>query len=235
MRYPKELMPIAFLNRPDEVARPVTVAELALNMVRAARISHCFMVVSPSKPEILKYFGNGQDLSLHIAYVSQESARGLANAVDCAYEWVREDNVALVMPDTVISPEGALGTVTEILDSQHADVALGVFPTEIPEQLGPVRMSASGVVDEVLDKPAHTDIRNCWGLAAWGPRFTELLHRFVADTSDGQTPSVGLAFNAAVQRGLKVRAVLFDGGQYIDVGSPAGVRAALAATSLEIH
>ena len=36
----------------------------------------------------------------------------------------------------------------------HADLVLGVFPTDRPEQLGPIRIDADGRVVAVQDKPA---------------------------------------------------------------------------------
>jgi glucose-1-phosphate thymidylyltransferase len=140
----------------------------------------------------------------------------------------------MVMPDTVLQPADAIGRVKAELAASGADVVLGVFPTDHPEQLGPVRFAADGGVSAVLDKPPSTELRNAWGVAAWSPAFSDLLHATLA-AAPGQHPTLGAVFDLAVSRGLAVRAQYFATGSYIDIGTPEGLRAALAlaARSLE--
>jgi len=150
--------------------------------------------------------------------------RGLADALDATFAWVRDRDVCLVLPDTLVAPDDALARVKAELDASRADLVLGVFPTDHPELLGPVRIADDGRVLDVLDKPARTDVRNTWGMAAWSPRFTALLHEAV-----GAEPEVvlGAVFDRAVKTGLHVRAVAFADGRFVDVGTPAGLAAAL--------
>ena len=77
---------------------------------------------------------------------------------------------------------------------------------------------------EVLDKPATTDVRNTWGIAVWSPAFTSLLARELESARD---IVLGAVFQRAVERGLRVHAVVFDAGEFIDVGTPQGLAAAL--------
>jgi glucose-1-phosphate thymidylyltransferase len=107
--------------------------------------------------------------------------------------------------------------------SSHADLVLGVFPTPTPEQLGPVRVDSDGRVTQILDKPKTTDLKNTWGMAVWSPRFTGLLHEEVAKSPEDAKPTLGSVFQQAVDRNFNVRALLFDDGRYLDVGTPDGL------------
>jgi len=79
-------------------------------------------------------------------------------------------------------------------------------------------------VIEVQDKPAETDLANSWALAVWGPAFAELLGDAVK-RNPAQT--LGAVFQQAVDAGLNVRAVWFEGGAFYDVGTPKGLAEAL--------
>ena len=174
------------------------------------------------KTELVRYFGDGNDLGMHTAYLNQNEATGLADAVDLGFEWLRNDDVCLALPDTIFRPIHAVAFICEALSARGSDLALGVFPTTQPEHLGPVRISADDRVTEVQDKPARTDVKNTWGVAAWSWTFTLFLHDALSTHKD-ERASVGHFFNLAVSRGLNVHAAFFERGRYIDVGMADGI------------
>lgn len=232
-RYPKELLPVLYVQDDGGgEARPVPVAEYSLRAMRMAEIKHCLIVISDSKTDILRYFGDGSGIEMRIAYLHRAQPRGLADAVESAYEWLidNDSHVCLALPDTVFRPVTALAQIRERILATGADVVLGVFPTSQPQLLGPVRTDSRGRVIEVLEKPAETDLYNTWGVAVWSPHFTSFLHQFLACTPppEGRTElSVSEAFNAAVEAGLDVQAVVFDGGSYLDIGTAKGIASLL--------
>jgi glucose-1-phosphate thymidylyltransferase len=214
---PKELVPVVFLaDSATGALRPTVAAEYSLRAMHQAGVRRCLVVTSDRKPEIFRYLGSGSDLGLNIAYLNQSEPKGLAAAINMGFEWIRGAHVCLTLPDTVFSPFEGLSRVCDTLVQQSADVVLGVFPTSRPHQLGPVRVDRDGRVLEVLEKPQVTDLVNTWGIAAWGPRFTDLLHR-ESDRLAGL--SIGHVFNLATKRGLNVRAVTFEEGSYSDLGT----------------
>lgn len=224
-RYPKELLPIGLWSAPDASGlRPSLIIEHSLRALSRASITKCCVVISPIKTEIVRYLGDGHEYGISLAYFAQEQPRGLAVAIDSVYPWVRDKQVCLSLPDTVFEPPDAICSLREQMQESGADLVLGVFPTDKPEQLGPVRLEASGRVVEVLDKPKSTDVRNTWGVALWSPAFTELLHEFMAAKRESRAEVVlGHAFQLAVVRGLDVRGVFFADGRYIDAGTPEGI------------
>ena len=134
------------------------------------------------------------------------------------------------MPDTVILPPEALQVVQALRVKRQADLALGVFPVDEPERLGPVEMDEDGTVSRIYDKPGHRRIMNSWGVASWSARFTDFVCAFEAEREkSGVERVLGHAFEAARQAGMPVVAAQFANGHMLDIGTPKGLRAALRA------
>jgi glucose-1-phosphate thymidylyltransferase len=247
-RYPKELLPIGYELTPQGGARPRAVAEYGVEAIKAAGIDHMFFVVAPWKLDVVTYFGDGGQFGVSVGYLYQEEARGLPHAVDIAYPWIGGRHVALVLPDTIVTPADALARLRARYLDTGADLALAVFPTEQAWRLGPVVMSG-GKVERVLDKPKGPAPANTWGAAIWGERFAALLHEGLAQASPDPAstaqastaqastaqastaqastgagePVLGMFFDLAVRRGLTAVAVEFPGGSFEDAGTSEGI------------
>lgn len=225
LNYPKELLPIRYRWSEDgAAAMPSLLVEYSLDALRRAGAERAVLIVSDTKPEILRYLRDGSDSGVKLAYVVQSQPLGLAHAVDQAYAWSAGSGCGsmLALPDTVFEPLDALARVRAKLEDAGCDLALGVFPTDRPEQLGPVSSSPEGRVLRVLDKPERTELRNTWALAAWTPRFSTFLHEHLA-VSRPEDVLLGGVFDAACREGLDVRAVHFPGGRFRDLGTPLGI------------
>jgi glucose-1-phosphate thymidylyltransferase len=227
--YAKELFPL-LLEGGGEL-RLAPIASLALAAMRQAGAERCVAVVSRDKTEIVRVLGDGTAAGVSLAYVVQPAPRGLPDVVRSALPWIAGREVVFAMPDTVFLPEGALAAVRERRAATRADVALGVFPVDEPERLGPVEIGEGGTVLRVHDKPGPTVHRNTWGVACWSPRFTDFCVEWEAKTreANGPEPALGHVFDAAHRDGLVVQALLFPEGRFLDIGTPKGLGAALAA------
>jgi len=225
LAYPKELLPIVYTAQDGELV-PRPVLQASIDQLRRAGVRQCVIVIAEWKLEIARVFGDGSALGVALSYVMRPVPRGLADALLAAEPWLADRDVCLTLPDTLIAPDDALARVRTERERSGADLVLGVFPTDHPEQLGPVRVDPHGDVVEVLDKPAATDLRNTWGMAMWSPRFTTLLAAEVAAATDAK-PVLGAVFQRAIDAGLRVRAVTFGDGRFVDVGTSQGIAEAL--------
>jgi len=212
-RYPKELLPMAFVATHNGV-RPIPTAAFSVDAMRRGGVRHVLVVIADWKLELVRVLGDGTDLGVAIAYLHQEEAKGLASAVHAGEAWFEGRNVCLGLPDTTYAPRDAFVPVCQAI-RDGADLALGVFPVDNPEELGPVEVE-DGRVLRVLDKPNPSPVANTWGIAAWSPVFTRLLKEYV---QSHPTHAIGHAFQAAVVQGLDVRGVVFEGGRYADTGT----------------
>ena len=222
--YPKELLPITYVPGEGGHLRPLPVIEASLRQLHEAGIGRALVITSDRKPELMQYLGNGGSTGLDLAFVPQARPEGLAAAAALALPWTREANACLLLPDTIVRPESALRDMCALFEAQDADLVLGVFPTAKPKELGPVRFDGEMRVVEVQDKPAETDLANSWAMAVWGRHFGGLLADAVKQNS---AQSLGGVFQQAVDHGLKVMAVWFEGGAFYDVGTPKGLAEAL--------
>lgn len=229
--YPKELLPIVYRSEGGRLL-PRPVLQASLDQMRRAAVRQCIIVVSEWKLEIARVFGDGSALGVALAYVIRSQPLGLADALDAARPWVEDRDVCLTLPDTLTTPGDALARIRAERESSAADVVLGVFPCDFPEELGPVRVDSHGHVVEVFDKPKTTDLRNTWGMAIWSPRFTALLSEQVAVATGDVKPVLGAVFQRAIDIGLRVRAVTFSEGSFIDVGTTHGIAAALGSGAM---
>ena len=233
--YPKELLPIIHTRNGaggKVSVRPVM--QFSLDLLRRAGVTNCYVIISNWKFEIARMFEDGVNVGLSLSYIVHNTPRGLADAVNSVSNWTESKSVCMVLPDVIIQPQDSLHRVCAELVATKADVVLGVFPTTIPEQLGPVSFSPDGTVNRVLDKPKQTDIMNTWGVVAWSPGFTGYLKNLLAN---GQTAEISLgdAFQRALEDGLTIRAIDFPKGSFIDLGTPEAISAMIEnrATILE--
>jgi glucose-1-phosphate thymidylyltransferase len=237
-RYPKELLPIAYQESgsASNGLRPRVIAEFAIEAFVQAGVRRCLVIIAPWKTDVMHYLGDGAAFGMEIAYVYQEIARGLPYALDLAYPWVAGHHVLFAMPDTLVQPSTCLATLRTFYRQTGADVALGVFPSAEAGRLGPVVLDGEEVA-AIYDKPADPPVQQVWGVAVWGPAFSELLHCELrgqqrhraapGQEADRAEPVLGQFFELARRSGLKVKGKLFPEGRYADIGTPEGLKACM--------
>ena len=125
------------------------------------------------------------------------------------------DNIVFGMPDSFLHTEGNLyEAMNSILENSDTDLLVGCFhprPNQW-QQGGMVVFEQGDCIQAVIDKPEEYPPHSyIWGVMAWRPRFWECL--------EPDMPHVGYGIMKAVEKGLKVNAVLFKGDFY-DCGSP---------------
>lgn len=229
--YVKELFPLPVRAEGKLLLRPV--CERSLRAMHAAGAARCVVVVSPQKADILRALRDGAELGLPLGYAVQAEPRGVPHALRCARPLLGDAEVVFALPDTVVTPAGALAEVQRLRRETAADLVLGAFPVHEPERLGPVELDASGRVVRILDKPGDRRVENSWGVACWSPRFTAFCCAWDEARERERGPqserAIGHAFEAARKDGLDVRARFFPDGRMLDIGTPAGLREALQA------
>jgi glucose-1-phosphate thymidylyltransferase len=215
--YPKELYPIIRHNR----YKPIS--QFVFENLLAVPVEHVVFVINETKHQLLGYFGDGHRFGCHTSYVVQEihenssrsTSPGLGRALDAAYHLVRGKTVLFGMADTIMEPSDLFA---QMLDSASPDddVIMGLFPTDRPHKFGMVAFDADDRVLYIVDKPQETDLTHMWGCISWRPPFTEHLHTCI---SGGELTDFANIMNAALKAGMRFRAVRFDEGAYLDMGT----------------
>jgi len=229
-RAPKELIQVGYAAVPGLPAGPQRLIpqasiEYTLKAMRRGGIHSVCVVVSASKWEIARYLGSGEHLALTLTYLCQDEPKGMPQAIDLFRPFATDATVCLGMPDTIVEPLDCYETLLAAHHTRQADLTLGIFDTDEPHCLAPVILDpGTQHVLDIVDKPEVAPVANTWGIVAWSPAFTELLHDFVAAGDElGGELLLSDAFLAAVHAGLRVYGVPFEAAAYHDIGSPSNL------------
>jgi glucose-1-phosphate thymidylyltransferase len=240
----KELFPIGFRAVEGKVGpRPKVVCHYLLEKMQRAGVAQAFFILRPGKWDIPAFLGDGADLGLHLAYLTVHVPFGVPFSLNQAYPFLRGATVVLGFPDILFEPEHAYQVLLDRLHGGTADVMLGLFPTDQPEKVGVVDFDEDGVVRGIYEKSGLTHLPYMWAIAAWRPTFSDFLHGFVRDRQQAligdqipqhlkdmphyaETP-IGDVIQAALEAGLRVEAVPFAGGSYLDIGTPENLAKAI--------
>ena len=232
----KELFPIGFQDLADKGLRPKVACQYLLEAMGQAGVQESFLILRPGKWDIPAYLGDGSQLKMRLAYVTVHVPFGVPFSLNQAYPFVTDAIIAMGFPDILFSPANAYAQLLNRLQTTEADVVLGLFPTDQPEKVGLVDFDQNGVVSGIYEKSQLTHLRYMWAIAVWRPSFTEFLHQFVETRlreligerspvlikempAYGETP-IGDVIVGAIANNLRIEAIPFETGQYLDIGTP---------------
>ncbi len=223
----KELFPVGFYSDSAGKAHPKVVGHYLLEKMRQAGITRAFWILRPGKWDIPAYFGDGAMLEMRLAYLTVHVAHGVPYTLDQAFPFVQNAIVALGFPDILFQPADAYSQILTRLKGSDADVVLGLFPTQQYWKAGMVEFDSDGRVTQILEKPQQSDLTYMWAIAVWQPSFTQFLHDYLSQHVIGTELPIGDVIQAGIQAGLRVEAVPFATGSFLDVGTPEDLRQAI--------
>ncbi len=228
----KELFPIGFrkIDGPDEM-RPKVVSHYLLEKMRIAGIRKAYFILRQGKWDIPAYFGDGHMLDMDVGYLMMRVPFGPPYTLDQAYPFARGKTVAFGFPDIIFDADDAFVKLLDRQTTTAADVVLGLFPVKEPWTMDMVEVDGSGVIHSIHIKPHATTLTYGWLIATWTPAFTQFLHEHLLndkqDTKKDMSRSaesleltVGHVLQAALRSGLRIQSITFQGGSYIDIGTP---------------
>jgi len=220
----KELLPVGFRNTRVNNSLsvcPKVVSHYLLQAMISAAASRVYIILTKEKLDLLRYYGDGSEFGVPIAYILIEHLAGMPYTINQAHPWLNDETVIFGMPDTIFTPSDVFARLLNRHWSAQNDLTLGLFPTDKPQRFGMVEVGAADRVVRVVDKPAQTELKWMWGIACWSPRFTRFLDEYLPTPDLSRHEVVlGDVFQAAVEDHLIVRAMRFDDGEYIDIGTP---------------
>lgn len=241
----KELFPLGFRKTVGTVGlRPKVACHYLLEKMYLAGAREAFLILRPGKWDIPAFLGDGSDLGLRLAYLTVHVPFGVPFSLNQAYPFVQNATVIMGFPDILFQPEDAYVRLIQRLNTNQAEVVLGLFPTAQPEQAGVVEFdAASGRVSGIYEKSGFTHLPYMWAIAAWQPSFTEFLHQVVTEQQQqliGDQPPmavkemppytelpIGDVIQQAIQAGLRVEAEPFGNGLSLDIGTPENLMRAI--------
>jgi glucose-1-phosphate thymidylyltransferase len=199
--------------------------------MRRAGITNIYIILRSGKFDLPAYLGDGRTLGLNLAYLMMGLPFGVPFTLDQAYPFVKDSVVALGFPDILFEADDAFAQILNRLGQGDCDVVLGVFPADRPDKVDMVEVGDGFTTRRIIIKPLQTDLRLTWGLAVWRPAFTHFMHEWLQSTVRAGPVDdeifMGEAIQAAIEEGLRVRAVQVSGKPFLDVGTPEDLVTAL--------
>jgi glucose-1-phosphate thymidylyltransferase len=230
----KELYPVGF-RQVDEgrSLRPKVACHYLLEKMRLAGITKAYIVLRQGKWDIPSYLGDGTIVDMNLGYLMLRLPYGVPYTLDQAYPFVQNALVAFGFPDIIFQPDDGFEKLLKRQSSADADVVLGVFPAERPEMMDMVDLDDMGRVRSLFLKPTETNLHYAWIFAVWTPVFTSFMHEYLSSVGDRRKKehnsddnprmgelTLGHVIKAAVNKGLKVEAVVFQDHMCLDIGTP---------------
>lgn len=220
LAFSKELLPVGSFRDADGTERPKAVSEyLVERMVAGGATKICF-VISPTKSDIVRYFGGGVG-GVDTAFVVQPQAAGLCDAIFRACPLVSPDEPVLVgLPDTIWFPVDALARLP------NDRLGFLLFPVDRPELFDAVVLDDDGRVVEIQVKQPDARSQWVWGAFKMPGRVLQELHALWRRPGRGDE-YIGTLVNAWLALGNEAVGVR-AGESYVDVGTLGGYREAVA-------
>ena len=105
----------------------------------------------PVFKELLK---DGSDLGLKLEYKVQKKPNGLAEAFIIGEEFIGNDNVALILGDSIFYGSGFTGLVEEAAKLENGAIVFG-YPVKDPRAYGVVEFDENGKAISLEEKPEN--------------------------------------------------------------------------------
>lgn len=223
----KALLPLGLqeISFGDELLlRPKMVGQYILESLKIAGAEHVFIVVGENSEAFINYFGNGSHFGVEIAYLFQDNYNGIPYALDLVNSWLPDDSTILFgMPDTIVRPYDAYAQLLSQHNNSKASVTLGAFRINAsnPNKFCMIELGSDFQVTKAIDKPESSNLDYMWGIAAWSKDFSDFVGSYIKKYSKNLEKELllGSVVQQAIVDGFDVRAVCFDDGDYLDIGT----------------
>lgn len=226
----KEIFPLGYHTIPSLAGpRPKVAAQYLLENLKLAGVQKTFIILRKGKWDIPDYFGGGKSLGLNLAYLMMDLPYGAPYTLDEAFFFISQATIVFGFPDILFRPQDAYLAMLDQLSADGSDIVLGLFPAHNPSKMDMVELNDAGNICDLDIKPSKSLLKYTWIIAVWTPVFTQFLHQYVkarkleADNLSASIEPeayVGEVIQAALDEGLHVDKVIFDDGDYLDIGTP---------------
>lgn len=123
------------------------------SVLMLAGIRDILIISTPKDIGLYKdLFGNGSHIGVNVEYAEQPSPDGLAQAFIIGEEFIKDDNVCLVLGDNIFYGYGFSGQLKKASQTTNKAVVFGYFVND-PQRYGVVEFDKKGAVLSLEEKP----------------------------------------------------------------------------------
>ncbi len=139
----KQVFPIA--NKP--------ILHFVMDKITNTGISEIGVVVGPNKDQIMNALGDGSKWNAKITYIEQDKPAGLAHAVLCAKDFLKDSSFLMYLGDNMINDD-LTDFLLDFVESGNCSITL--TRVKDPSMFGIIELDSSGKIERLVEKPKHT-------------------------------------------------------------------------------
>jgi len=197
----KQLLPIA--NKP--------LIMFPLEDIISVGIKEIALIVNDARPEFEKLLGNGEKLGVHITYIDQPDALGLAHVVKISEEFIDGDDFVYHLGDNIFTK--GIKKPFEQFKEGNADAVLTVLEHEENYRLGVPFFDDNNNLIKVVEKPENPP--NKFGVPGLYMFTSKVFEAFKGDDAIKPSPRGELEitdlYNYMLSHGYNVKVAELEG------------------------
>ena len=129
-----------------------------LSVLMLAGITEVLIISTPKDlPRFEELLGDGSDIGMKFSYVVQPSPDGLAQAFILGEDFIRDDDVCLVLGDNIFYGHGLTELLAKSVKNAKEENKATVFGYYVkdPERYGVAEFNNNGIVTSIEEKPTE--------------------------------------------------------------------------------
>ena len=103
-------------------------------------------------PRFKRLLGNGKNIGINLSYKVQPKPNGIAEAFIIAEDFIKDENVTLILGDNLFYGQGYIDRIKEQLNSFSGALVFG-YQVSDPERYGVIDFDSKGNVLSIEEKP----------------------------------------------------------------------------------
>ena len=132
-----------------------------LSVLMNAGIKDILIISTPlDTPRFEELLGDGSQFGISLSYKVQPSPDGLAQAFIIGDEFIRDDNVAMILGDNIFHGHGFTKRLRKAAEKQAGATVFGYYVDD-PERFGIVEFDEYGKAISIEEKPEHPKSNYC--------------------------------------------------------------------------
>ena len=138
---PKQLLPIA--NKP--------MSEYCIESIHDAGVDDIAIIVGGiGLNKVKDYYGNGEQLGVHLTYIEQDEPKGIAHAINLCKEFVNNEKFLVFLGDNII--QKSIKSFTDEFENSDAEASILLCEVDNPTRFG-IADVKDGQIIKILEKP----------------------------------------------------------------------------------
>jgi len=207
-------------NRPKPMLTigGIPIIDRVIECLRKNKIKELIIIIGYKKDIIQDYLKDGSSFGINIQYVVQPNFLGTANALNLAKDHFEGDDFLEIYGDLFIRPK----TIAKVLEEYHrtGEFVVGMTSVKNPENYGLVKTKGHYItqIDEKPKGNTKSDNKINAGIYVFKNKIFDAI-KSTKKSGRGEF-EITDSINQLIENGEKIRTVLLNNEEWMDIGNP---------------